>query len=59
MGLNRYLAIHYKVGGAQARPIKVWKVKPNLCLIRWDFIITSQYLEEEITDTNTIGFKPK
>jgi hypothetical protein len=39
-------------------PIKVWTVKPEVCVIRWNFIITAQLLGEEIADTKTIGFQP-
>jgi hypothetical protein len=38
--------------------IKTWQVKPEICLIRWGFIITAQLLSEEFTDTKTIGFQP-
>jgi hypothetical protein len=39
-------------------PLKFWKVTPDVCLIRWDFIITAQFLGKDIANTkNPIGFQ--
>jgi hypothetical protein len=37
---------------------KVWTIQPEVCLIRWDFIITAQRLGEVTGDTKVTGFQP-
>jgi hypothetical protein len=37
---------------------KVWIVRPEVCLIRWDFIITAQLLDGETSETKIEGFQP-
>jgi hypothetical protein len=36
---------------------KVWTIQPPVCLIRWDFIITAQRLDEVTGDTKVTGFQ--
>jgi hypothetical protein len=36
---------------------KVWTIRPEVCLIRWDFIITAQRLDEVTGDTKITGFQ--
>ncbi len=36
---------------------KVWTIQPEVCLIRWDFIITAQRLDEVTGDTKVTGFQ--
>jgi hypothetical protein len=35
---------------------KVWRIQPPVCLIRWDFIITAQ-LVENMTSARITGFQ--
>ena len=37
---------------------KVWTIQPEVCLIRWDFIITAQRLEGETGERKIEGFQP-
>jgi hypothetical protein len=37
---------------------KVWMIQPEVCLIRWDFIITAQRLEGETGERKIEGFQP-
>ncbi len=37
---------------------KVWTIRPEVCLIRWDFIITAQLLVGETNETTIEGFQP-
>jgi hypothetical protein len=37
---------------------KVWTIQPDVCLIRWDFIITAQRLEGETGARKIEGFQP-
>jgi len=37
---------------------KVWTVRPEVCLIRWNFIITAQLLDGETSETKIEGFQP-
>ena len=37
---------------------KVWTIRPEVCLIRWDFIITAQLLNGETGEAKVEGFQP-
>ena len=37
---------------------EVWIVRPEVCLVRWDFIITAQLLDGETGETKIEGFQP-
>src|SRR5262245_14077229 len=37
---------------------KVWTIQPEVCLIRWDYVVTAQRLDGETGDTKITGFQP-
>jgi hypothetical protein len=51
-GVGVWLAITRLEGRRENEVTKVWTIRPQVCLIRRDFIITVQLLEGGLGDTN-------
>jgi hypothetical protein len=44
--------------GPDANVARNWRVRPPVCLIKWEWIITIQVLGEEIDKLPQFGFRP-
>jgi len=56
-GVGLWLAITRLEERRGQEVTKVWTIQPEVCLIRWDFIITAQRLGEVTGGTKVEGFQ--
>jgi hypothetical protein len=57
-GVGIWLAIDQLQERRGAKVTNTWTVRPPVCLIRWNSIITAQLLGDDPADMRNIGFQP-